>query len=230
MADTHIPTRPEVRSTLHELRRLLDDFEAGAIVPQYDANGNKIEPIRTPDVLYMLDLGRAARTAARDGRRSNTRLGVHSPANVKDENGDTMPPLSDPVGELAVSDDRIADPIVRYLSSVLRGLDSALGDLRLARVSMVAGLVDVRADDGEPGCSCHAEIGVFEEVTLLAPNSLRCTWCYKFWLAYGMDPPVDLLRDKQDGKRITEPMITESLKPLKAQTKRRAKRKARSHG
>lgn len=207
MADTKPPTGDELAGILAELRCALDDFEHGARVDTYDATGRRIGEKRTPNLGHLWILLSAAR---RDGYRTNS-LGAGAPQSVVDENGAPMPPLSDPCGEVAADEVKVRDPIRLDVEHIAQNLVRALGAIRAARGRMIQTFQGFKVDLGEPGCSAHAAAGIYEEAT----KAGRCRWCYDFWLAKRVDPPVEILQARSIGKRITERMVAEALRPAK---------------
>ena len=195
-----------VWDVLEELRSSLDQISQGALIPQYDDLGNELAPKHTPGLPDLWNLLSAAR---RDGYRTRS-MGGGQPQSVLDEEGNPIPPLSDPVGELVVDERKVRDPMVDHVTTLMRSLTHALGDIRVARAEFIrAWEENGEPDIGERSCRVHARIGIFE----LAVRSDRCDWCHRFWLSEKVDVPDDLLRAKQDGKRISQRMIDEALRP-----------------
>jgi hypothetical protein len=203
--DTKTPTNDQLGRMLDELRSILDDFDKGATVVTYDDSGNVQASEQTPNLRGLIQF---LSSAYRDGYRTSTRPVEGSPATVLDERGDPMPPRSDPVGELVVSESRVIDPMRHNAASVWRGLSGALGDLRMARGAMMKAFEGVDTDPGEPGCTNHAHIGRWEPVS----RAGRCAWCYSFWTAQRIDAPEELLRARAAGKRITQSLVDEALR------------------
>lgn len=64
------------------------------------------------------------------------------------------------------------------------------------------------SEEGEAGCrSCRRLPKNWSPIH----RSERCRWCYDFWLVEKVDPPTELLIARQEGKRITDRMVRESL-------------------
>lgn len=199
-----MPNDRNLKDILSELRDTLDQLEEGAIIDRYDQAGRKVGTRRTPNLGHLFILMSAAR---RDGWRTRS-FGGGAPSSVLDDQGVPMPPLSDPVGEVAADDVKITDPIRVHAERLFQNLAHALHDMRVARGSMIAAFEDVKPEEGAPACRPHAEAGIF----YTADRNGRCDWCYRFWLAEGQDPPPDLIRAKAEGKRITVGMVEEALR------------------
>lgn len=212
-----VPTAEQLVGQLAEITDIVRQLEDGASIPTYDESGRLTGHRRTPGVQAMLDLALAA---TRDGYPTRSFGGGSAPSTLLDENGDAMPPLSDPVGELVVSGGLI-DPIRYHRESVIRGVAGALGDLRMALSALAHAFDPDETSPGEPACRSHMAIGVWE----LAVHNGRCRWCYDFWLAEGVDPPAGLLEARRDGKRITRPMVDLALKSVKAADRIRSKKR-----
>lgn len=205
----------QIMAMLDEMAAAIEGMRHG-VIEVIDERGHTT--MRSmPNVATLLDWIRAA---TRDGYPLRS-MGDHSAASVLDDHGDPMPPLSDPTGELAVQDDRVADPIRYSGDTVVRGITGALGDLRMARDALMKLSTRLEPELGEPGCSSHARLGSWESIH----KNGRCRWCYDFWIAQGQDPPTDLLDARSAGKRITQRMVDEAMMP-KRSGKRRSRRGA----
>lgn len=213
--DIELPADHQFAEIFAELRQVIDDLEHGAVVEIEDESGRKTKK-RTPSLEQFLLLAAAA---LRDGFPTATMQGS-SRSSVLDEDGHAIPPISDPVGELASAESRIVDPIRATAQSVLRGLTDGLGDLRLSRGALIRGSRYAKVGPGDPGCTSHARIGRWVEVY----KDGRCNWCYKHRLVWLNDPPVDIVRMKDDGRIITDAMIREALAPSRSTKKTRARR------
>jgi hypothetical protein len=134
-----------------------------------------------------------------------------------DENGDPMPPLSDPTGELATEVVKVRDPIRAHAESALWALVNAQGMLRKAKSEMIRAFEESDVTDGDPRCAPHAGAGFFVE----PERGERCGWCYRFWLAEGVDPPPELVRAKEAVGRVTSRMVREALAPKPKGKKRK---------
>lgn len=173
--------------------------------------------------IYDLDrrLGDAERY---DGFRSSLRPMEGSKATVVDEDGVPMPDLSDPVGEAVVSM-LAGDRRPSTVREDVKLLNATFAEIRgLARMADGARdramLPDDKTLDPEC-CEVHKrhEFGVEP-----LHRSGRCRWCYDFWLAEGVDPPLPLLKARAEGRRITQQMVMDSLRhqPKAKRRKRRA--------
>lgn len=204
MAQT--PTHPQLQAILAELREALDSLEGGATIELYDDAGRRIGKRKTPGVDRLMALLSAAR---RDGYRTSS-LGGGTPSGT-DADGEPLPPHGDPVGEVASNPVKILDPIRQHGEVVLRCLTHAVGDLRRARAAQIAAFEDVKPGTGDPACMAHASAGMFE----LATNGRagRCDWCYRFWLVHRVTPPIEILRARANGRRITPALLAEALRP-----------------
>lgn len=220
MVDTrNTPSDVQLGNMIDEARQVLDDLERGALV-EVDDGAGRLRKFRTPDAYALLRLCSAAK---RDGRRSNSRPGVGGQSTVLDDNGQPMPALSDPVGEAVVTDRPVTDPIIHPTEQILRLLAGAQANLRAARGNLITASQHAPAAPPEPGCKAHESIGIWVPVK----RNSRCRWCYNFWLAEGQDPPVELLKARDEGKQITQDMVKAALAP-KVKSKRSKKGKKRS--
>lgn len=213
VSDTRLPSNDDLNRKFTELRQILHDLECGFRVTSHSTSGGSGTRSAPP----MIDLLRTLGAARTDGYRTSTRPMAGTPSTVYDEEGHAMPPRSDPTGETAISESRVTDPMRVQLDSAWRGVTGALGDLRMSRNAIIRASEGVEEDAGEPGCECHAEIGVFMEVHV----GTRCRWCWNFWRVEGTNPPPDLLRMKDRGVRITQRMVAEALRPRKVKAKSR---------
>lgn len=167
----------------------------------------KERPIRLLPVSHIFELAnsRIGDGWARSVRPSN------GTSTVTDDLGQPMPPLSDPVGEQAATNADGNDGVRRHADTILRGLNGALGDIRMA-VGAASHITPPKQDPtpDEPECTNHANAGLHNEPTR---SGDRCRWCYDFWLAQGVDAPAELLIARYQGKRITPGLVTEALAP-----------------
>jgi hypothetical protein len=209
------PIDQQLKNQLNELESLIGDFRHGATIKRFDAGGKALDDEVTPPLSHLFRLLAATWS---DGHRRNARPTEGSPETVKDENNVPIPPRSDPVGELAVNEHRVNEALRYQAECATRGLAAAVGDLRLAKTAMVRALAEVKAEDGDPGCRCHLEIGEWLPVY----RREHCRWCYGFSLQFKTDPPVELVRIKAEGGRITEDMIKAALRrPPRNKSKRK---------
>lgn len=207
-----VPTRTQLMAMLAELREALDQLDDGAVIEVYDEAGRSIGTRKTPGLAYLLALMAAAR---RDGRPTRS-FGGSAPSAV-DADGEPLPPYSDRVGEVGSNPVKVADPIRVHGEQLVRNLAHALGDMRRARGHMISAFEDVKPAEGDPACAAHAAAGIFER----AERPPRCLWCYRFWLAEKRTPPVELLRAKAEGRRITVQMVRDALSPPKPKKRRK---------
>ncbi len=189
---------------LAEMRATLDDLEAGARVAKDGGTGTNNDP-RTPSIYEMVLL---LSKVKKDGYKS-TSMGDGSSRSARDEDGELTPPHSDPTGSAVVTPVSAKDPMLKHTQIVVNRLENIIGDLRVARGEMIQAsrLGDLRP--AEPGCSSCERIGSWVP---MVKNS-RCRWCYDFWTAEGIDPPLMILNARADGKRITRQLIDEAKRP-----------------
>ena len=211
------PTGPEVERIIAELVDILNDLQHGAVVWAFDESGRPSSKATTPNLTRLMLLVSAA---YRDGFRSSTRATDGSPSSVTDDEGNPVPPRSDPTGELVIQR-RVSDPMWEQAASVWQALTHALGDLRVARGSMIKAFEGRDEEPDEPGCVNCQRVASWVPVH----RSERCRWCYDFWLAEGFDAPDDLLKVRASGRPVTQRMVTQA-RPAKAQ-RRSTRRKAR---
>lgn len=122
-----------------------------------------------------------------------------------DEHGDVWAVPSDPTGE-AVLNAR-AD----LHAELRKRLDRIHADAQWLRdTAHVLAPIVAPSSMNEPDdrwCSHHIRIGLAEP---RHRNDL-CRWCYDFMLVWKVRPPVSLLRDRHDGKKITDQRIKSAL-------------------
>lgn len=160
-----------------------------------------------------------SRQPSRDGYASSSRGGGSGPSSVKDDENMPMPPLADPVGELVVAAPT-ADPIRQAANTVLRKLTHAVDDLRKA-TGALAGASPSTRPAGEPGCSSHERIGIWEPVE----KGGRCWWCYDWQAVHGEDPDVRILQARAEGRRITTKLVDEVIGARHSKRHRRPSRR-----
>lgn len=141
----------------------------------------------------------------RDGHRPNT-LGGGTRASVLDDEGDPMPPVNDPVGELVVNTATHIDPARRRAKTMLNQLDRAVGNLSGAVSALGQASTPAPVEDN-PGCRNHQRIGQWEPID----RSERCWWCYQWNLAHGEDAPIEILERRARGERITTKVVEQVL-------------------
>lgn len=200
-----VPEPQHLAGIFAELRERIDTLERGTVLRR------KGEPdVEIPAFGELVKLAAAAR---RDGYPASSAAEKSGTGQGDlDEEGFHVAPISDPTGELATAE-RIIDPIKVHLKTVIRGLTSALGDLRMACTAQASGSQYAEIGPGEARCESCARIGEWSDVY----RSERCRWCYDFWLKWRRDAPIDLLRMRiKEGKRITAQMEREAFMPSKS--------------
>lgn len=212
----------ELGDLLSELRESLDQVEQGCKVMAED--GERVDH-RTPPLYEVFRLVAASRS---DGFPRRSGVSEGGPASVLDERGDPMPPRSDPTGELAVAEMRSNDPIRRHAQGALRALVDARNLLRKAKSETIQAFEETDASDegvGEPRCRPHALADSFVETF----RGDRCRWCYDFWRAEGVDPPVELIILRDQKGKVSTRDVQEALAAERAKTMaKRSKKKRKS--
>ena len=185
----------------HHIDQLID--EAHEILHQL-TNGIPTDNGRTPNIHELL---RRDRQARHDG--------LHSPnLNPTRTHGDT-----DHIGNLVAANLDSRDPIHHQQTTTLRGLTSAIGDLRLARDTLAKAFQPQDLRPAEPGCANHNRHGHWEPIH----TNGRCRWCYDFWLNFGLDAPAQLIQARAEGRRITQPMVDQAIADTKHPRPRRTR-------
>lgn len=116
------------------------------------------------------------------------------------------------------------DGVARSLAT----LEAVLGSVRPdRRVGLVVDETTTSAD----WCRHH-----FDQVGIAVPRYRGdlCQWCYRFQLAERTLPPRDLLRAKEEGRKITTAMVDASLevhrpRPTSKRARKRARRSSGGH-
>lgn len=69
-------------------------------------------------------------------------------------------------------------------------------------------------DEGEAGCRSCARLKDSRNRPTFEPvfRGSHCRWCYDFQLNYRQDPPLELVRMRQEGKTITKRKIDDALR------------------
>lgn len=200
-----VPERQQLAGVCAEIRELVDAIENGTVLKR------KGEPdVEIPGAHALIRLAAAAR---RDGFPTSSMQGS-SRSSVLDEDGFAVAPISDPTGELAAGE-RIVDPIKVHLKSMMRGLTDAQGALRTAKFSLIQSSQYAEVGVGEARCSECERIGEWSDVF----RDGRCSWCYKFWLIWKRDPPIEILKARKDGRKITRQIVIEAFAPSKTRTR-----------
>lgn len=190
----------QLAAMIDEARSLLDDLDLGVIKDKSTPN-----PHRGLTAARLIEWARAAK---RDGYPPQS-MREGSGRRATDDDGELLPAVSDPVGELVIAP---MDPVRRSALDVRRGLAGALGDLRMAVT--VLGNADRPAPvTGEPECRSCIRIGVYSVVHRgkSGNDTALCKWCYEWNAIHGEDPPEPILRAHADGKRITTRLVKEVM-------------------
>jgi hypothetical protein len=203
-----MPSGPQLAEMFKEAHQALHDLEHGAKVDVLE-NG-KTKKKTTPNFSQTFDL---CVSATKLGWKGSTRPGGQ-PESIVDDQGDAMPPIGDPTGELVVSDHRISDPIRKEASIMYQGFTSALGDLRASRSALIRASQFGDTEKAPDGCSNHERIGVYVEAETLG----RCRWCYRFFHIEHFDAPTEFLELRDSGRKITQGMI-DLARPSKSKGK-----------
>lgn len=128
--------------------------------------------------------------------------------------------ISDPTGTVAATAaDRGCDPqhhrrlrqLLDQLATTSRLVVDLLAQTNPAlTVRPVRPLDDTVADDG--WCiSCHRDDRWCEPISDNYTAKKLCRWCGDFAGAHGFLPPVDILRDRHQGKRITKQRVEQAI-------------------
>lgn len=190
-------------------RVALDDLELGVFWPKDPKKGQRL-PLTAAGLL------RVSRLPERDGYPTSSLGDGGGPASIVDENGDPMPPLNDPVGELVINPPKnLARMTAR---AVVGAVEAAVSELQRA-VGHLLDATPPAPSNADPGCKSCATIGIWSPMH----KAERCTWCYAWQREHRADPPEVILRAHHDGKRITTRMVAELLGSAPA---RRSTRKA----
>lgn len=156
------------------------------------------------------ELMRRAQIAVRDGYPTSSLGGGGGPSSILDDDGTPMPPLNDPVGELAIARVRRGegDPVRQAVTDMVSLAQLALVALRRADGARSRALPPLEAPE-EPkvaGCVVHLRYGLF------APQRARerCRWCNDWTKAHellgiaGVDPPESAVRAVEDARIARE--------------------------
>jgi hypothetical protein len=148
---------------------------------------------------------RRAKEPIRDGFPTSS-LGRGRPSSVIDDEGIPMPPLNDPVGELAVdlAVGRVHDPTARTVDEMVSQTVEALRLLRGADGARARCLPPEEPPPGPAapaGCVVHARYGLVAPVRAAG----RCRWCGDYRKSHGFaDPPESAVRALEDGRVARE--------------------------
>lgn len=181
--------------------------------------------------IYELD-SRLGAVEAYDGFRASVRPMEGSASTVLDEDGFPVPPLSDPTGDGVVS---MLDG-TRRRSSVreeVRLMNSCMAEIRgLARQADGARARARGPEADDEGRAVKLDPDACENHERHAQGFMpvhrtgRCRRCYDFWLAEGVDMPLELLIAYGKGQRFTERMVADALRHQPRAKSRRKRRKA----
>lgn len=214
----------DILEMIEAAREALDDLEKGVLDRNPDSRTFGLR-----GDLTAVELLRRARRGTRDGyptRSIGSGGGPSSDVFDDEETGQrvVLPPRSDPVADLVIArndpDRAKADPIRRRAADLKRLVRGAVGNLTVA-VGTLSKAEPPKAV-AEPACRVHAALGLWAAVH----RGDRCRWCDDFFRAEGVDPPEDLLRARDEGKRITNRMVKEALKPRAPRQRGKRRRKA----
>lgn len=163
-----------------------------------------------------------AQHAVTDGIRSTATDRAGGRGSVLDDQGDPMPPVSDPVGELVANatagrPNQRQHDVEAHVAQARRSLAIALS---LVHQTLPAPNTLTRLKPtGDPGCTSCKRIDAFAPAT----RAGRCDWCYRWWLAENEDPPVGVLEARARGDRITTKIVAQA----RADSRRRRRRTRR---
>lgn len=204
-------TDEQFAGLIQQARHFLDIIEEG-----------RAKKVNIPPLISGYILLARTRQPARDGFRKNT-LGSGTPSTVTDENGDPMPPVNDPTGELVANIELYTDPVRRQAAQMISYLNKAVGDLSGAVSSLGQASQPVPVEDN-PGCKNHQRFDNWEPVY----RSERCRFCYDWNLIHGEDAPGEILERRSRGERITSRVVEEVLgrrhNPHQGRQRRHARR------
>lgn len=125
---------------------------------------------------------------------------------VDRDTGEVSPVPSDPTGEAVVAQRR-ADLAGELQTRLARLIEDAQWVRDTAHVlAPIVPPSTMNAKD-DLWCAHHLKVGLCE---IRHRNDL-CRWCSDFMALWSVRPPVGLLRDRHDGKRITETMVKAAL-------------------
>ena len=144
--------------------------------------------------------------------------------------------ISDPTGTVAATAvDRGRDPqhhrrlrqLLDQLATTSRLVVDLLAQTNPAlTVRPVHPIDESVADDG--WCiSCHRDDRWCEPISSHYSGKKLCRWCGDFAGAHQMMPPLDIIRDRHRGKRITKQRVEQAIQEHRADAKRK-RRKGRA--
>lgn len=186
---------------LREIRTHLDNLELGIIT---DPKTKERSDLTAPELI------RRAQQPTRDGFPTSTRGDGSGPSSVLDDQGNPMPPVADPVGELVITTS--IDHVRVAAVNVVRYLQGAAGDLRAAVGALANAQPPPLRDDPELEelwCTNHLQHHMFEPRMATGPKASNelCRWCYDFRGIHNFPPDKRLLELRAEGRRITPQQI-----------------------
>lgn len=123
-----------------------------------------------------------------------------------DDDGQVWAVPSDPTGEAAIAQAR-ADMAPELRKRLARMTDDAQWVRDLAHVLAPIVPPSSMNDRDERWCDHHLRVGLCEP----RHRGDCCRFCYDFRLTWNVLPPVSLVRDRHNGKRITEGAVRAAL-------------------
>lgn len=175
------------------------------------------------DLQAVYDMDRQLRMLERpDGYRTSVRP-EGSPSSTDDE-GEVLPPHSDPTGSAVVL--RVygrSSPTRKEIETMNGAVTEMLTLARQADGARARALEPGKEHTPPDGCRNHLEHGMgWEPVTAKE----RCRWCYEFWSAEGVDAPKPLLEKRARGQRISELDVESAIPHRQSKRARKRARKA----
>lgn len=164
--------------------------------------------------LRMLERPDGFRTSVRpEGSRSST-----------DDEGEVLPPHSDPTGSAVVL--RVvgrSTPTRKEITTMTEAVCEMVKLARQADGARARALEPAKERAAPAGCRNHAAHGMGWEPVCAKE---RCRWCYEFWSAEGQDAPKALLEKRSRGQRISEADVEFAVPHRQSKRARRRARKA----
>lgn len=175
------------------------------------------------DLAAVLAMDRQLRTLERpDGYRTSVRP-EGSPSSTDDE-GETLPPHSDPTGSAVVL--RVygrSSPTRKEITTMTEAIAEIVKQARVADGARARALEPGVQHKAPDGCRNHLAHGLgWHPVTAKE----RCRWCYDFWSAEGVDAPKELLEKRDQGRRVNEADVDRALAHNRSKRARARRRKA----
>jgi hypothetical protein len=157
-----------------------------------------------------------------DGFRTSVRA-TGSPSSTDDE-GEILPPHSDPTGSAVVL--RVygrSSPTRREIETMNGALNEILDLARQADGARSRALEPGKEHKAPDGCRNHLAHGLGWHPPLAKE---RCRWCYEFWSAEGVDAPKELLEKRDRGGRVNEADVDRALAHRRSKRARARRRRA----